>query len=253
MQHGADAYCEMLANIKKIGSKYVGNISNKTIVIDYKGYKIGFVVFSQRGDQFSEKPLYWLRPEYEEIEIESNKMQDCDFKIVYIHWGNEFMDYPNIEQKKFAHWLIDIGFDLVVGSHPHVLQGYEVYKEKFIFYSLGNFLFNMPAEATRYSAIVNVDVEMGKLKVCYDYVFIDKENRPKIIEIQYVPKKYLFSTLNNKISFEGDNEDYYKEMFRQLSIYRKKNHYWMLTTFLKHSPKELFFTYSNYLLRQLKR
>ena len=42
---------------------------------------------------------------------------------------------------------------------PHVLQGYEVYKEKHIFYSLGNFLFGMPTEETRYSAIVNIDVD----------------------------------------------------------------------------------------------
>ena len=56
MQHGAEAFTEMLSNISKLGSKYVGNLSNKTIIIDYTGHKFGFAAFSQRGEVFSEKP-----------------------------------------------------------------------------------------------------------------------------------------------------------------------------------------------------
>ena len=79
MQHGAAAYNEMLTNIDKLGSKYVGNLSNKTITIDYKKHKFGLAVFSLRGEAFSEKPLYWLRPEYNEIESELPKIQELRF------------------------------------------------------------------------------------------------------------------------------------------------------------------------------
>jgi hypothetical protein len=251
LQHGTEAYCEMLSNINKLGSKYVGNISDKTIIIDYKLHKFGFAVFSQKCESFSEKPLYWLCPEYKEIEIELHKMQNSDFKIAYLHWGEEYINYPYIEQQKFAHWLIDIGFDLVVGAHPHVMQGYEIYKDKYIFYSLGNFLFNMPTEETRYSAIVNVDVDKGELKINYDYVFINKENKPNIIAKEYVPRKYLFENLNEVIRF-NDNDVYYKDMFQKLSIFRKKNHRWIIKTVYKHNILELLSILKNFISRRLK-
>lgn len=253
MQHGAEAYSEMLANIEKIGSQYVGSLSKKHMSIDFKDHKFGFVVFSQRGDPFVEKTMYWLQPEYNEIESELHKIENCDFKIVYMHWGNEFIDYPYVEQKKFAHWLIDIGFDLVIGTHPHVLQGYEVYNGKYIFYSLGNFLFNMPTEETRYSIIVNLDVESAELKVNYDYVFTNKDNKLAIIPKENVPAKYLFETLNKKISFEKDNEIYYKDMFKQLSMYRHRNHRWMFKTLHKHSCEEISFILQDFIFRRLKR
>jgi hypothetical protein len=97
---------------------------------------------------------------------------------------------------------------------------------------------------------VNIDVDKGQLIISYDYVFIDKENKPKIIAKENVPKKYLFETLNKKNSFEGDNEVYYKDMFQQLSTYRHINHCWILKTLHKHRFKELLSVFSDFLLRQ---
>lgn len=253
MQHGNEAYDEMLTNINKLGSKYVGNLSDKTIIVEYKQCKFGIMTFSQRQESFSQKPLYWLRPEYNEIESELEKLRNCDFKIVYLHWGYEFVDYPNVDQKLCAHWLVDIGFDLVVGTHPHVLQGFEVYKEKYIFYSLGNFLFNMPTEETRYSAIVNIEVEKGKMQVSFDYVFNDKEKEPKIIEQGKVPDSYLFETLNKKLSLEEDNEVYFKNMLHQLFIYRVKNYWWIIKTLHRHDFSELIFIIKDFVSRRLKK
>ncbi|MFR5582577.1 MAG: CapA family protein [[Clostridium] scindens] len=61
--------------------------------------------------------------------------------IVNFHWGIEREYLPNDTQKKLAHLAIDEGADLVIGHHPHVLQGVEKYKDKYIAYSLGNFCF----------------------------------------------------------------------------------------------------------------
>ena len=57
------------------------------------------------------------------------------------HWGYEYVHFPTPDQQAFGRKLIDAGADLVVGHHPHVVQGIEAYKGKFIFYSLGNFNF----------------------------------------------------------------------------------------------------------------
>lgn len=67
--------------------------------------------------------------------------QGADVVIACCHWGIEKDNYPNDYQKNLGHALIDKGADLVIGNHPHVLQGVEEYNEKMILYSLGNFSF----------------------------------------------------------------------------------------------------------------
>jgi len=66
--------------------------------------------------------------------------------IVQFHWGNEYVPRPKDWQFIMARAAIDAGAALVVGHHPHVLQPYEIYKNAFITYSLGNFLFDQPRQ-----------------------------------------------------------------------------------------------------------
>ncbi|MBI4812791.1 CapA family protein [Candidatus Falkowbacteria bacterium] len=68
--------------------------------------------------------------------------QNTDFVIVSMHAGDEYASKPNSYQINFAHAAIDAGADLVIGHHPHVVQTMEEYKGKYIFYSLGNFVFD---------------------------------------------------------------------------------------------------------------
>lgn len=72
--------------------------------------------------------------------IEQNKKAN-NIVIVNLHWGNETHTVPSAKQQEVAHLYIDTGADLIVGHHPHVLQGIEKYKDKYIVYSLGNFAF----------------------------------------------------------------------------------------------------------------
>ena len=65
----------------------------------------------------------------------------CDYVIVYVHWGIERDEFPQEYQKTLGRQYIDAGADLVIGSHPHVLQGIEYYQGKPIVYSLGNLVF----------------------------------------------------------------------------------------------------------------
>lgn len=66
----------------------------------------------------------------------------ANLTVAYIHWGTEYEPLNDNEQKNLAHSLIDSGFDLIVGHHPHVVQNIERYKDGLIFYSLGNFIFD---------------------------------------------------------------------------------------------------------------
>lgn len=79
----------------------------------------------------------------------------CDFLSVFVHWGIERDEYPQDYQVTMAQQYIDAGADLVVGAHPHVLQGIAYYKNKPVFYSLGNFIFNREIPRT---AVLRVTV-----------------------------------------------------------------------------------------------
>jgi poly-gamma-glutamate capsule biosynthesis protein CapA/YwtB (metallophosphatase superfamily) len=67
--------------------------------------------------------------------------QEADFTILSYHGGHEYWDQPTPETRGFLKWAIDQGVDLVIGHHPHVIQGLEWYRERLILYSLGNFTF----------------------------------------------------------------------------------------------------------------
>ena len=67
---------------------------------------------------------------------------DCWRVVVFAHWGEEYQEHSAIAQQAAARAFIEAGADLIVGAHPHVVQEYEVYKGRAIFYSLGNFMFD---------------------------------------------------------------------------------------------------------------
>lgn len=80
----------------------------------------------------------------------------ADYTVVSFHWGQERRDSPKDYQTHFAHLAIDTGADLVLGHHPHVLQGVEIYKNRLIIYSLGNFAFGSYSYSARESIILRV-------------------------------------------------------------------------------------------------
>jgi len=99
---------------------------------EVNGMKIGFVNYNQFANRSTEKVAE---------QIKKLKTED-DFVIVYTHWGNEYQLKETEAQREKAHLFVDNGADLVIGSHPHVVEPLEIYKNKAIFYSLGNFVFD---------------------------------------------------------------------------------------------------------------
>ncbi len=71
-----------------------------------------------------------------------NLKENSDFVVVYTHWGVEFSSISRSNERDIAHQLIDRGADVIIGSHPHVVQESEKYNGKMIYYSLGNFIFD---------------------------------------------------------------------------------------------------------------
>lgn len=224
MQHGAESYQRTYDYLTSCGSLCFGSFAHKSQVFEHQGKKVSITGFSQRIDAFSQNPCYWHNPEYKEIGKELQRLPRDSFKIVFVHWGNEFINRPSSPQKRFAHWLVDAGFDLVIGMHPHVLQGYEQYQGKFIFYSLGNFVFDMPWEPTKYGAVVSLDLSGNEFVPSVEYVKLNKEFAPEFIEDSMVPEKFRFDNLNNQLIKEDNTEEYHAEIWRCYKQYRKVNH-----------------------------
>lgn len=84
----------------------------------------------------------WYANDIEIIEKKIQSEATSTFVVVYAHWGDEHESKPNAGQKEFAHRFVDAGADFIVGSHPHVIQSKELYKDVWIYYSLGNFVFD---------------------------------------------------------------------------------------------------------------
>lgn len=109
-------------------------------ITEINGIKVGLVGINYLNDV--------MRTELEEA-IEKAKDGGAELIILSIHWGIEKATSPTKEQIEVAHKAIDMGVDLVIGTHPHVLEGFEKYKGRYICYSLGNFSFggnNAPSD-----------------------------------------------------------------------------------------------------------
>lgn len=187
---GQRGIIETRKNLDNLGFYYSGCQDGKTgdcsfEIIEMKGKKIGLAGFSQ---------VYSL--------IEISKMENIildlasrvDFVIVNIHWGLEYQHQFNQTQQKYAHSLIDSGADIIIGHHPHVVQGMEIYKNKPIFYSLGNFVFDQYfSQATQEGLSVGISITEDK-KEFNLFPFKSKASQPYLMndnEWEMFIKKFI--------------------------------------------------------------
>lgn len=120
--------------------EYVGLKSNPSTLQTINGRKILFTSGYNRYKIF-EKNSEIIADE-SDVKKEISKFREkVDYVVVSMHWGTEHVLYANPIQQKLAREFIDIGADLIIGHHPHCIQGYETYRGKKIYYSLGNFNF----------------------------------------------------------------------------------------------------------------
>jgi hypothetical protein len=111
----------------------------KPVVVSCQGIRIGFLSYADYGFRGTFMPL---RPRIALADVEELSRQ-VECVVVSLHWGLEYVEFPAPEQQRFARSLIDAGAQMVIGHHPHVVQGIEEYRGGLIAYSLGNFQFRI--------------------------------------------------------------------------------------------------------------
>ena len=171
--YGAEAFEDTLQGLNDAGIAYIGGGMNykeaaKPVFFMVNGIKIGYVAAS-RAEKMRFTPeatnnssgivrMYDL----ENIKnIISSASKQCDFLIAYLHWGTEDSPYFEQYQHDIASTLFEIGADIIVGGHPHVLQGMEYIDGKPVVYSLGDFWFN---DETKYTGMLDLQVDIDGIK-----------------------------------------------------------------------------------------
>lgn len=167
MDFGTEPLKETLAILDSLGIAHSGAgpdllQARKPAIIERKGLKIAFLSYSKVNP-----PEFWATARkpgtapavaaHIQEDIASARRQ-ADLVVVSFHWGAELMDTPKKYQRDLAHLSIESGADLVLGHHPHILQGMEVYKGKLIAYSLGNFAFGSRSRKCTQSLILEVEL-----------------------------------------------------------------------------------------------
>ena len=154
---GLDGIGETISHIKESGMKNFGTLTeevDKGIIIEKNGIKIGLISFTDTlngMDSLMRGKEYSVNTFAQDVKSDIQNLKDnSDIVIVYPHWGNEYQLVPNERQIFLKEMLQESGADIILGSHPHVLQRYEVEdknnKKYFTIYSMGNALSNQRVE-----------------------------------------------------------------------------------------------------------
>ncbi|MHA1252753.1 MAG: CapA family protein [Candidatus Helarchaeota archaeon] len=142
---------ETILNLEKYCIKYFGAGDNLILSLKPASYiidniKVGLLGFSWDVIKSinARKNKAGTAPLNKKIILDNVKKNKYvfDFLIVHLHFNYEYEQYPLPSQRKLCHEIIDNGADIIIGHHPHILQGIENYKGKLIAYSLGNFFFS---------------------------------------------------------------------------------------------------------------
>lgn len=176
IDYGIDGMKDTLQNLKDAGITPMGagnseDEAHQAVVKEVNGRKITILNYMDSNNfaEYSYEVMPYANgssPGYSAYDSQDAKKQiaennDSDLIVAYMHFGNEYSNSPNDDQVKIAHELIDYGADVVIGAHPHVTQGIEMYNGKPIFYSLGNFIFDQSNAATHSSYFVKIDLVGG--------------------------------------------------------------------------------------------
>ena len=215
------------ADIAHTGT-YKTEEEQNTILTKYvKGIKIAFVNFTYgtNGIKITSGKEFCVNLIDNDLitkQLDLAKSQNPDIIVACMHWGNEYKTTPNDTQKELSTFLFQNGVDIILGTHPHVLEPMEkqtvtledgTTKDGFVIYSLGNFISGQTAENTKTSIILNLTITKhtdGKItidKAEYKpiYMYTDKSlktKKMKLLDINkniYNYENYIDSTIDKTL------------------------------------------------------
>ena len=216
LDFGYDGLKSTLEQLDELEISHVGTArspeeQSSVLIKDINGIKIGFISYTFETDSktIPDAKNYCVNLIDKEIiasEIERLKLKGADVICANMHWGKEYSQTPNSTQEDLCDFLFENGVDIVLGTHPQLLQNFEkkVYtmpddtqKDVFVIYSLGNFTSTFSTKNTDTSIILNIKISK------------DTDNKISIDNIEFIPiykvnkygsnKKYTLLDINKSI------------------------------------------------------
>ena len=243
---GANNTMKQLAstNLNYFGAGYSNQ--NHNIFISKKE-KIIFLSYTTRSIDETGSRLFdeasFIGPKEFSFELVEKQIENYKTftKIVLFHWGIEDVNYPLPEQRDIAKNLIDIGIDLIVGNHSHVVQSYEQYKGKWIFYCLGHFFF--PDFISHY-------IKDGNIKTFLD--IHSEERKTSIIPVFDIKEQNVI--LNNIYTIVANDRfepQFINKKVRHNIFLFKNNHLYKLF-YKSHMANKLFYRLLRRIYKKIK-
>lgn len=225
LDYGFDGLSRTIDVLDKADISHAGTYQTQeerdTIVFKYvKGIKIAFLnyAYGTNGITIPSDKSYCINLIDEELikkDIETAKSQEADIIVASVHWGTEYSTVPNDTQNELADFLFQNGVNIILGTHPHVLQKMEkrtvtledgTTQDGFIIYSLGNFISDQNADNTRTSIILDLQIT----KHTDDSITIDDVNYTPIYmykDSSASSKKMKLLDINKTIFSYEDGSD----------------------------------------------
>ena len=236
---GTQGFDRTLSVLKELELETVGTKSNINdddyIIKDINGIKLGITSYSYGDINNSDKYLNGIKlsdeckdranifsssnvdDAFNTINNTISKLNNTDMQILIIHWGNEYQRVPSEFQSQLAQKLSDAGVDIIIGSHPHVVQPVEMIKssdgnnETLIIYSLGNLISNQRRETlgnsyTEDGLIVSIDINkdiyggnayVSNVKCIPTWVNKYSDNNKLVYEVVPIEDKVTLNTMEN--------------------------------------------------------
>lgn len=240
MDMGEEGALKSIENIEKSGLMYVGSHKSredqqKFRVIEKNGIKCAFLSYSatHMGDFAPKGKTYLLNrisgPRFKKLRTDIERLkkeENPDLIVASLHFGREFMLYPNSYQKEISAYLSDAGADVIIGNHPHVLQPAEWItnsrgKKSFVIYSLGNFYSGQKGVYRQLGGILSLDIskksdqtgiKIENPTIDLTYVDANRKGRYQMYHfLEYIEKNPYLNTLHGKY----DGIDIYSELYNR--------------------------------------
>ena len=253
MQYGDVPFTETVSllnanGIYVVGGKGCRGWHSSPVIIEKNGIKVGVLGYADRDD-YGHVPLFSILDSGNIMEDVNQIKSLVDFLVVSLHWGNEFVRAPSKKQKDFANCLLNSDVDVIIGHHPHVIQGVVCGSSKYIFYSLGNFVSDMDWNTRTMEGLVPF------LRFKKDPREVNLLNLFKVsIGSDYAPSFEEVSDIdiNKIVSMDeglGSSAEGYSSLIRKQVIINKfLSHVYLLRKFYKYAPQMYVQVWKNSML-----
>jgi len=184
---------------------------NSVNIYEQKGIKYAFLAYTTGINGRLRKEYLVNLYSDEKVKNDIDKIKDkVDVIIVSMHWGEEYKNYPNNNQKQIAEYLSSLGVNLIIGHHPHVVQPVDYINDTLVIYSLGNFISNQLVLGINQGIglIVGMDIIVEEGQVTFENIY--KELILSYSENSTNFRVIPFSKLDNSLlnDYESINEKY---------------------------------------------